>query len=272
MSVEGMRFVVTGSAAGIGAGIVRLAAKRGARVVVSDVNRESGEAVAAEIRKDGGEAVFIPCDVCDETQVKNLMSEAARALGGIDVLVNNAGIHESMLGEDLNLEKMKRAEFEKVIAVNLVGPWLCAKYALPYLTESKNASILNAGSVGSWVGYPNCNAYGASKGGIAQMTKTLAIDLAPRRIRVNCYCPASIETNMVKEFLDAADDREAMLGTMTATHLIPRLGQPKDIAQLVMFLASSDASFVNGAVWLIDGGSLAWRGTLDVLGMKPEEN
>ncbi len=100
-----------------------------------------------------------------------------------------------------------------------------------------------------------------------QMTKMLAVDLAVDGIRVNCYCPGSIHTQMVDNFLEAAPDPEAMLNTMTMTHLIPRMGKPKDVAELVCFLASPEASFINGAVWLIDGGSLAWRGTLDILGM-----
>lgn len=269
MGVTGLRFVITGSAGGIGAGTARLAASRGAKVVVSDVNHEAGEALAGEICAAGGEAHYLPCDVSDEAQVQALMQGAAEAMGGIDVLHNNAGIHESMLDEGVDLESMSRATFEKILGVNLVGAWMCAKYALPHLSKSDQASIINAGSTASWTGYPNCNAYGASKGGIALLTRHLAVELAPRKIRVNCYCPASVETNMVTQFLDAAPDAEAMIGTMTATHLVPRLGQPVDVAELVCFLAGPESSFVNGVVWLIDGGSLAWRGTLDILGMAP---
>lgn len=268
MSVEGLRFVITGSADGIGAGTARLAASRGAKVVLSDVNDAAGKAVASEICGAGGEAIYVHCDVSDEAQVKALMNSASDAFGGIDVLHNNAGIHETMLGDEINLKTMSKATFEKILGVNLVGPWLCAKYALPHLAESPQASIINAGSTNSWVGYPNCTAYGSSKGGVAQLTKQLAVDLASSRIRVNCYCPAAVETKMVTTFLDSADDAAAMIGTMTATHLVPRLGQPVDVAELVCFLASPESSFVNGVVWLIDGGSLAWRGTLDILGMK----
>lgn len=271
MSIEGLRFVITGAAAGIGAGTARLAASRGAKVVVSDMNDSGGEALVEEIRKAGGEAVYQHCDVTDEEQVKALMAAAAKAFGGIDVLHNNAGIHESMIGKDVTIETMGRATFEKVIAVNLVGPWLCSKYSLPYLKESHNASIINAGSTGSWSGYPQNAAYGASKGGIALMTKNLAVDLAPYKIRVNCYCPGSIKTKMVEDFLAASPDPDALINAMTKTHLIPRLGKPQDVAELVCFLASDQSQFVNGVMWLIDGGSLAWRGTLDVLGMEAEE-
>jgi NAD(P)-dependent dehydrogenase (short-subunit alcohol dehydrogenase family) len=268
MSIQGLRFVITGGAAGIGAGTARLAASRGARVLISDLNDAQGEALVQEIIAAGGDAIFKHCDVTDEAQVEALMSTAAEAFGGIDVLHNNAGIHESMITDQLSLEKMSRGTFEKVMGVNVTGAWLCAKYALPFLRESGCASIINAGSTSSLSGYPQCQAYGASKGAIMQLTKMLAVDLAPDGVRVNCYCPGSIHTQIVDKFLAAAPDPKAMLNTMTLTHLVPRMGQPLDVAELVCFLASPESAFVNGAVWTIDGGSLAWRGTLDILGME----
>ncbi|MGK0500243.1 MAG: NAD(P)-dependent dehydrogenase (short-subunit alcohol dehydrogenase family), partial [Oceanicoccus sp.] len=259
MSIEGLCFVITGGAVGIGAGTARLAARRGAKVVVSDMNDEPGEALVSEINGTGGKAIYQHCDVTNETDVKALMAAAAAAFGGIDILHNNAGIHESMVSSDLSLETMSRDTFEKVMGVNLTGAWLCAKYALPYLRDSDNASIINAGSTSSLSGYPQCQAYGASKGAIMQLTKMLAVDLAPDSIRVNCYCPGSIHTQIVDKFLAAAPDPKAMLNTMTQTHLVPRMGKPVDVAALVCFLASPESEFVNGAVWGIDGGSLAWR-------------
>ncbi len=272
MSISGLVFVITGAGNGIGAGTAKLAAERGARVVVSDVSDAAGEQLVAEICGAGGEAIYQHCDVTDEQQVRELMNVAASTYNGIDVLHNNAGVHESMLGTDLTLEEMSRATFDRVLAINLVGPWLCSKYALPFLKQSSHASIINAGSTSSVVGYPQCMAYGASKGGVVQLTKALAVDLAVHNIRVNCYCPGSIQTQMVDDFLAAAPNPEAMLNTMTHTHLIPRMGQPVDVAELVCFLASEQSSFVNGVAWLIDGGSLAWRGTLDILGMQGGES
>lgn len=271
MSIEGLRFVITGAGNGIGAATAIMAASRRARVVLADINDAAGKAVREEILKAGGEAIYQHCDVTDEAQVQTLMQVTADAFGGIDVLHNNAGIHESMISKELTLETMTRETFERVNAVNVTGPWMCAKYALPYLKESSNASIINAGSTGSWTGYPQNAAYGASKGAIAQLTKNLAVDLAPYKIRVNCYCPGSVRTKMVEDFLAASPDPDALRSSMTLTHLIPRLGESTDVAELVCFLASDQSAFVNGAVWLIDGGSLAWRGTLDVLGMSAEE-
>ena len=268
MGVEGLRILITGGAVGIGAGTARLAASRGACVTVSDVNDEAGEALVEEIRAADGKAIYCHADVTDDKAVSDLMFRAADAFGGIDVLHNNAGIHESMLTKELTLETMTRDIFERVMNTNVTGVWLCAKYALPYLRESRSASIINAGSTSSISGYPQCQAYGASKGAVMQLTKMLAVDLAPDGIRVNCYCPGSIHTQIVDKFLEAAPDPELMLNTMTLTHLIPRMGKPVDVAEIVCFLASPESSFVNGAVWTIDGGSLAWRGTHDMLGME----
>lgn len=270
MSIEGLRFVITGGAVGIGAGTAKLAASRGARVVVSDMNDEPGEALVKEINDAGGDAIYQHCDVTDEGQVKALMEAAAAAFGGIDILHNNAGIHESMISSELTLETMSRDTFEKVMGVNVTGVWLCSKYALPYLRKSECASIINAGSTSSISGYPQCEAYGASKGAVMQLTKMLAVDLAPDGIRVNCYCPGSIHTQIVDKFLAAAPDPKAMLNTMTMTHLVPRMGKTADVATVVCFLASPESEFVNGAIWTVDGGSLAWRGTLDVLGMEAQ--
>ena len=268
VGVEGLRILITGGAGGIGAGTARLAASRGACVTVSDVNDEAGEALVEEIRAADGKAIYCHADVTDDKAVSDLMFRAADAFGGIDVLHNNAGIHESMLTKELTLETMTRDIFERVMNTNVTGVWLCAKYALPYLRESRSASIINAGSTSSISGYPQCQAYGASKGAVMQLTKMLAVDLAPDGIRVNCYCPGSIHTQIVDKFLEAAPDPELMLNTMTLTHLIPRMGNPVDVAEIVCFLASPESSFVNGAVWTIDGGSLAWRGTHDMLGME----
>lgn len=268
MNVRDLRFVITGAAKGIGAETARVATAKGARVMLSDLDDDAGEATAAAIRASGGDAHYLHCDVTDEGQIRTLMDRTAATLGGIDVLHNNAGTHESMLGDEITLDTMSKRTFERILGINLVGPFLCAKHAVPHLRRSPNASIINAGSTASFLGFPQNLAYGASKGGIATLTKNLAVDLAPDRIRVNAYCPAAIETTMVTRFVDASPEPEALKNMMIRSHLVPRLGTPHDVATLVCFLASAEASFVNGVLWLLDGGSLAWRGTTDVLGMR----
>jgi len=268
MDLDGMTFVITGAARGIGAVTAQVAAERGAAVMLSDVLDEEGEATAQAIRAAGGRAAYKHCDVTVPDQVDELMRAAAYQFGGIDVLHNNAGVHESQISSEVSLETMSVETFDRIVAINLRGPWLCSRAALPYLQESKNPSIINAGSTGSWVGYPNNVAYGSTKGGIALMTKNLAVELARYGIRVNCYCPAAVNTGMVKAFIEAVEDPDTLLKSLISTHLVRRIGDPRDIANLVCFLASKEASFVNGVVWLIDGGSLAWRGTVDLLGME----
>jgi NAD(P)-dependent dehydrogenase (short-subunit alcohol dehydrogenase family) len=263
-----MRFLITGGARGIGKVTAETAAGYGAKIALSDIVDDEGEAVAASIRAGGGDATYIHCDMTDDDQIKALMPAAAEALGGIDVLHNNAGVHESQLDPtQITLETMSIELFDQVLDINLRGPWIASKYALPYLKESDYASIISAGSVGSIVAYPNCVAYGPTKHGIAGLTKNLAVDLAQFKIRVNGYCPASINTGMVQMYLEAAEDREAMLQGMTATHLVRRMGEPEDVAALVCFLASREAEFINGTMITVDGGSLAWRATVDALGI-----
>jgi NAD(P)-dependent dehydrogenase (short-subunit alcohol dehydrogenase family) len=269
MSVKDLRFVITGSGTGIGRATAQVAAAKGAKIMVSDLNDANGKQVAEGIRKSGGSAEYFHCDVTNPQEVEALMKATADAFGGIDVLHNNAGIHETALApaDQCDIEGMPVEVFRKVLEVNAVGPWLCTKYALPYLKKSGNASVINAASTGSQSGYPNNSAYGTSKGGIRLQTQNLAVDLAKYKIRVNCYGPTAIATDMVTNFVKQSPDPAAFEKALTATSLIPRLGRPEEVAELVCFLASKESGFINAAYILIDGGSLAWRGTADQIGL-----
>ncbi|MQY18378.1 SDR family NAD(P)-dependent oxidoreductase [Nocardia macrotermitis] len=257
-----MTFVITGATKGIGAGCARVAARYGANVVVSGTSAERGKDVVEQIRTAGGEASFVACDVRHPEQVEQLMASAAAIYGGIDVLHNNAGVTETALTSQLSLADMPVETFDEVLGINLRGPWLCAKYALPYLKSStRNPSIINTASTGSFVAFPGCTAYGASKGGLGLLTKNLAMELSPSGIRVNALAPGLTGTEMVVDYLDTMGDPEEALRKLTGTQLVPRLGEPDEIAELLCFLASDKALFVNGVVWLVDGGTLAWRGS-----------
>ncbi len=277
MTVSGKTFVITGAATGIGLATARMAAARGANVVLSDISVDDGEQAARAIRSDGGQAAFVRCDVTSSEEVSALMSTAAQTFGGIDVVHNNAGVHESMVSDTFAFETMPVEVFDKVMAVNVRGAFLCSQLALPYLKAStRGPNIVNAGSTASFAGYPFGLAYGTSKGAIAMLTRNLAVALAPYGIRVNCYAPASVDTNMVRDVSASigahmsADDapppnpNAAQLGA----HLVRRIGHPDDVAELVCFLASDAAGFVDGVVWLIDGGVMAWRDTVEALGMQ----
>jgi NAD(P)-dependent dehydrogenase (short-subunit alcohol dehydrogenase family) len=265
--LDGLAFLVTGAARGMGAATARMAADRGARVALVDVLDEDGEKVAAEIREGGGEATYRRCDLTDPVAIESLVGDVANVFGGIDVIHNNAGIHESAITADATLETLSLELFQKVLAVNLQAPFVLAKFAAPHLKRSKNASIINASSVGGELGYPKSLAYCASKAALTNLTKGLAVALAPSGVRVNAYCPDLIETPMARGYIASRDDPAGIERAMTATHLTHRLGHPNEVAELVCFLASDRASYINGAIILIDGGSLAWRGTVDQLGM-----
>jgi NAD(P)-dependent dehydrogenase (short-subunit alcohol dehydrogenase family) len=261
--LDGTTMIVTGGGSGIGLAISALAAQRSAAVIVADRDQQLGAAAAESIRAAGGQATFVASDVTDEDAVARLMETAAATYGGIDVLVNNAGVIDWALAPATTLEEFDPALFSRVLDVNVKGAWLCAKRALPYLRRSQHASILNAGSMASFVGFPGIHAYCAAKGAVLLLTKSLAAELAPDRIRVNCYCPGNVRTPMMDTVFASAEDPETWAQALLSTHLVRRFGAPDDIAQLVCFLAGDEASYITGQSFVADGGTLAWRGTID---------
>jgi NAD(P)-dependent dehydrogenase (short-subunit alcohol dehydrogenase family) len=264
LDLAGRTFVSTGAARGIGAATVRLAAREGANVVIADLLDEPGEALAKEIRENGGQATYVRCDVTVPDQIEALMAAAAREYGGIDVLHNNAGITDVMTAPTTHsLATMTPETWDRIQAVNLRGPFLCAKYAVPYLRNSPHATIVNAASIATWVARPNTLAYGASKAGIASLTRNLALELAPYRIRVNAYGPGATTTELVDAYYLSGPEPEKARAAVAASYLVDRLGETEDIANVVCFLASPRSAFINGAVIPVDGGYLAWRGRPD---------
>lgn len=261
MQLDGKVCVVTGSGQGIGRATAIEMARQGAKVVVSDVDDENGNGTVEAIRAAGGEAAYAHADVRSNDDVTALMGVAVGTFGRLDVLHNNAGVHESNFTTETASDRLPEEVWDTVYEINLKGVWRCSRAAVPHLRAAGGGAIVNAGSTGSLVGYPGNAAYGASKHAVVGLTKNMAVDLAPDAIRVNCYCPASIDTPMFGKFVEVAEDKDAVLSALTATHLIRRLGRPEEVAKLVCFLASDDASFITGAAYLIDGGSLAWRGS-----------
>lgn len=268
MSVRGQKMVITGAASGMGAAIAKLAAQSGAKVFLSDLDVERASELVDNLRSEGGEAWFARCDMAQQEDIEAMIMQAAMAMDGLDVLLNNAATIDTLIasGDALKVETFDMSVWDKVLAVNLTGPMLAARAAVPYLKSSANPSIINVASISAFVASPATVAYSASKAGIASLTKSLAVELAPFGIRANCYCPGVIETGMLRGFLETAPNADAMVKELIATHLVPRLGKSEEVAELACFLADSASRFINGVVWLIDGGSLAWRGTSDVLG------
>lgn len=259
--LDGKVCVITGSGSGMGRASAIEMARQGGKVIVTDINSASGEETVAAIKAEGGEAAFIGCNLRDSEAIKTLMAKAAETFGGIDVLHNNAAVHETDLTDKTSIEEMADDIWDIVYEVNLRAVWLTIKHAVPYLKNSKGASIVNVASTGSFVAYPMAGVYCATKGGVLQLTKAAAVDLAKYNIRCNCYCPGAINTPMMQKYLDAAEDKEKIMRVLTGAHLIPRLGKAEEIGKLACFLASDDSSFINGAAYVIDGGTLAWRGS-----------
>ncbi|GGD12654.1 SDR family NAD(P)-dependent oxidoreductase [Pontibacillus salipaludis] len=246
MKLENKVAIVTGGVTGIGEATVRDFCEQGAKVVIADVN-ENGEAFAQELRDQGFETFFVKTDVTSEEDIKNVVNQAVHTYGSLDVLFANAGIGDVTPAHELTYEAWK-----KLIDVNLNGVFLSNKYAIEQmLTQESGGSIINNASALGHVGQPNMTSYPAAKGGVVNMTRTLAITYAKKNIRVNSVCPGYVDTAIMKDADEAARER------LTSLHPIGRLGKPSEIAKTVTFLASDDASFVVGSSILVDGGYTA---------------
>lgn len=254
--------IVTGAGQGIGEAAARRMAAEGAKVVVSDVNEQTGQAVAEAIRSDGGNATFHRADVSNVEDVKALIEAARAAYGRLDILHNNAGVHETNFTADAQSFELPEEIWDRVVSINLKGTWMCSKYATPLLAEDGGGVIVNAASIGGLVGYPMGGAYGPSKAGVVQLTRVMAIELAPMNIRVNCYAPGNTDTPMVSKYYDTAPpgEQEMIKQQLLGTHLFGRLGEPAEVANLVLFLASDESSMMTGTCVTIDLGTTAWRG------------
>lgn len=259
--LEGRVCVVTGAGSGMGRASAQEMARRGGRVVVTDVNPEAGQHTVDLIAQESGDATFIRCDLRDRSQIQALMDGAAAHFGGIDVLHNNAAVHETDLTDKTSIEDLSEDIWDAVYEINLKAIWLTVKAAVPYLKKSSAPSVVNVASTGAYVAYPMAGCYCATKGGVLMLTKAMSVDLAKYNIRVNCYCPGAIDTPMMQKYLNAAEDKDAIMHVLTGAHLIPRLGKADEIAKLACFLASDESSFITGAAYVIDGGTLAWRGS-----------
>jgi NAD(P)-dependent dehydrogenase (short-subunit alcohol dehydrogenase family) len=246
--------VVTGGGAGIGRATVEAFAAEGAAVVIVDINAEVAQAVVATIKEQGGQATFVAADVSRAEDAQQIPLEAIKVFGGIDYLVNNAGIQTYGTVVDTDEET-----WDRTIGVNLKSVYLVSKYCIPEMIKRGGGAIVNIASVQGLASQQRVVAYSASKGGILAMTRTMALDHASDNIRVNSVCPGSVDTPMLR----AAANRfrpgqpEATIAEWGMAHPLHRVGKPEEIAQAVLFLAGDGASFVTGANITVDGGLLA---------------
>jgi NAD(P)-dependent dehydrogenase (short-subunit alcohol dehydrogenase family) len=244
--------IVTGGASGIGASTARMLARRGASVVVADLNNADGELVVSTIASGGGTAVFTKCDVSQATDVEHLIASTVEQFGRLDGLVANAGIQiEKALVETTD------ADWDRVIDINLRGTFLCARAAVRQMVKTGGGVIVATGSVLSLAAEPNLAAYCASKGGILMLVRSIATDYGRFNIRANCVCPGYINTPLGDSYFDRHDDPTTARREAENLHLLGRLGETDEVAACIAFLLSEDASFITGSALVVDGGLLA---------------
>jgi NAD(P)-dependent dehydrogenase (short-subunit alcohol dehydrogenase family) len=255
--LEGKVALVTGAGQGIGRAIAVELAHRGA---VADRSEETAAETVELVRAAGAQGEAIVCDVRDRDQIEAMVARAVDAFDGLDVLVNNAGIIETALTDACTVDTLPEDVWDAVYEVNLKAVWLATKFAAPHLRRSvRGPSIVNTASVSGLTGFESGPAYCTTKGGVIQLTRVTAVDLAPD-VRCNCFCPGVIETPLSKAFIDGSDDPVGFREAMIAPQLIERIGRPEEVAKLACFLASDDAAFITGGVFVIDGGALSWNG------------
>jgi NAD(P)-dependent dehydrogenase (short-subunit alcohol dehydrogenase family) len=247
--LDGRIGIVTGAASGIGAETARLAAREGARVVVADLQREAGEAVAEEIRSAGGEAMFVRTDVTDAAAVEALVARTVERFGGLHWASNNAA---GGAGDFESLIETQETTWQGTLAVCLTGVFHCMKYEVPAMLASGGGSIVNISSASTLKGHAYLSAYTAAKGGVEALTRTAAQELSARGIRVNAVSPGGIETPAIARYFERFPD---VYERTVAAHAMRRLGKPRELAEAVVWLASERASYVTGANLLVDGGS-----------------
>jgi NAD(P)-dependent dehydrogenase (short-subunit alcohol dehydrogenase family) len=250
LPLEGKVAIVTGGGSGIGLATARAMAAAGAHVVIADVQEDAGEHAAQELRARGGDAIFVSCDVSSDEQVGHLVAETVRTFGALHVAFNNAGVE----GEIHPLAECPLEDWNRTLAVDLTGVFLCMRHQIPALLDAGGGAIVNCASVAGLVGFAGSGPYVAGKHGVVGLTKSAALDYAAQGIRVNAVCPGVIETPMVERVVHEHAEMRPQLTTMEP---IGRVGLPEEVASAVVWLCSDAASFVTGHALAVDGGLVA---------------
>ena len=247
--LEGKVALVTGGASGIGRATALAFAREGSKLVIADVNAEGGEETVRLVKENGGDALFVRCDVSIASDVEGMVNKAVEAYGRLDCAFNNAGV-----GVLKSTVECTEEEWDYTISVNLKGVWLCMKYEMLQMLKQGSGAIVNTSSAAGLVGTQGHAPYTASKHGVVGITKVAALDGAPSGIRVNAVCPGGVLTPMLEPLLVAEPQMKEFMQKM---HPIGRIGKPEEIAEAVLWLCSDAASFVTGVAFPVDGGVVA---------------
>jgi NAD(P)-dependent dehydrogenase (short-subunit alcohol dehydrogenase family) len=251
--LQGKAAIVTGGGTGIGRAIALAMAREGAKVAVAARKRERLEEVAQAIRQAGGEALVVVCDVTKEADARKAVGEAEHAFGLVNVLVNNAGTLSVS-----TVETISEAEWDQLMATNLKGPFLMSRAVLPAMRRAGGGAIVNVGSILGLIAMKDRAAYCASKGGLTMLTKAMALDHAHDKIRVNCICPAIVETELIRDLFSRTEEGRQARDARIAGLPAGRFGKPEDVAGLAVFLASEESSWMTGTALPLDGGLSAY--------------
>ena len=243
--------IVTGAGAGIGRGIAERFGREGASVVIAEIDAATGDSAARSIRDAGGDAHFVQTDVSDEAQVKSMVQKALDRYGRIDILCNNAAV--LLVREEARAHELSNEAWDRTMAVNLRGYWLCSKYAIPAMLRQGAGSIIHVASPTGLYGFTCLTAYSTSKGGVVGLMRAMAADYAPDHIRVNAIVPGTIDTPMNAITLSDPKQRKHFADIAPAR----RLGTAEDLAGIALFLASEDSSYCIGGIFTVDGGLTA---------------
>ena len=249
MRLDGLNCVITGGSSGIGAATARRFVTEGAQVLITDINMESADALAAEL---GPAVTTFRCDVKVEAEVEAAAEAAYSRWEKVDVLVNNAG-------SELNraYDETTEDEWDHVLNTDLKGPWLMCKHFVPPMVKAGSGSVINIASLNGIVGFPLSTAYGSAKGGLVVFTRDMAIELATSGVRINCVCPGVIETGMMERWTNQMPDKLEAQKMLSGTMPIGRMGTADEVAGSILFFASADSSLCQGSVLAVDGGFTA---------------
>jgi NAD(P)-dependent dehydrogenase (short-subunit alcohol dehydrogenase family) len=250
--LSGKVALVTGGASGIGRATAVLFAKEGAVVAIADVSKQAGESVAAEIVAAGGRALFEPCDVTSAADCRRVVERVVRDFGAIHILFNNAGIIRRA-----SVIELAEEDWDRVMAVNVKSIYLMSREVIPVMAKAGGGSIVNTASGWGLAGGPRAAVYCASKGAVVLLTKAMAIDHGPQKIRVNCICPGDTDTAMLRNEAQQLGEPSDRFLAEAAHRPLGRVGRPEEIAQAALYLASDASSFVTGTALVVDGGGLA---------------